>query len=58
MTTINYMKDTKKFWKAREKARASLDKRRASASYSEKVKSATKLRLDADYLKSGKVVSP
>ena len=57
MTDIHYIKDTKKFWQARGKSRSALDKKRASASLSEKVRVAEKLRTDAGFLKSGRVVS-
>lgn len=57
MTKVTYIKDTKKFWQAREKARSTLDKERANVSYTEKVKTAQKLRSDADFVKSGRVVS-
>ena len=53
MTKANYLKDTRKFWRVRERARKSLDARRTSASYSEKVLIAEKLRLDKQFLKSG-----
>lgn len=57
MTKIPYMKDTKSFWREREKAKASLDKKRAVVPYAEKVKVTVKLRSDADFLKSGRLVS-
>ena len=50
------MKDTKKFWQEREKARVSLDKMRANASRVDKARIADKLRSDADFLKTGQVV--
>ena len=58
MTRIRYMKDTRPFWQEREKARAALDKKRANVPYTEKVKVAEKLHSDADFLKSGRIVSP
>lgn len=58
MSNTNYMKDTRKFWQAREKARVTLDAKRANVSYAEKAKIAEKLRSDARFLKSGKIVSP
>ena len=57
MTRISYIRDTKKFWQAREKARTALDKKRANASYAIKVQTAEKLSSDADFLKSGRIVS-
>lgn len=57
MTNKSYIKDTTKFWEEREKARAVLDKERANASYSDQVKTAQKLRSDADFLKTGRIVS-
>lgn len=58
MSNANYMKDTRKFWQAREKARVTLDTKRANVSYAEKAEIAEKLRSDARFLKSGKIVSP
>jgi hypothetical protein len=57
MKNTAYTKDTKRFWQAREKARSALDKKRANASFSSKVKIAAKLRSDAAFLKSGKIVT-
>jgi hypothetical protein len=57
MANTHYMKDTKKFWQARGEARTALDKKRADASFSEKVEVAEKLHADASFLKSGRVVS-
>ena len=57
MPKTRYMKDTRKFWQAREEARSALDKERANAPYTTKVKTAQKLRSDADFLKSGRVGS-
>ena len=57
MTNTIYMKDTKKFWRTCEKARSTLDKQRANASYSVRAKTAQKLRSDVKSLKSGRVVS-
>jgi len=57
MTRIAYIKDTKKFWQARERARVTLDKKRANVPYTVKVQTAKKLRSDADFLKSGRIVS-
>ena len=57
MTNINYIKDTKKFWQTREKARRNLDAKRASVSYSEKIIIADKLRSDARLLKNGRITS-
>jgi len=57
MTKVNYLKDTKGFWQAREKARKNLDAKRADVSYSEKVNIADKLRSDARFLKSGRIAS-
>lgn len=56
MKNINYMKDTKKFWQERRKARQALDVKRAGVSYSEKVAISERLRSDAVFLKSGRVV--
>jgi len=57
MTNISYIRDTKKFWQTREKARTALDKERASVSYAAKVKIAEKIRSDANFLKNGRIVS-
>jgi hypothetical protein len=51
-----YIKDTTKFWQAREQARSALDKKRANVSFAKKVEIAEKLRSDAAFLKSGKIV--
>ncbi len=56
MKNINYMKDTKRFWQERRKARQKLDAQRAGASYREKVAISERLRSDAVFLKSGRVV--
>jgi len=58
MSETSYMKDTKKFWQACDKSRSALDKKRANASFTSKVKIVEKLRSDAAFLKSGKIVSP
>ena len=57
MSKVYYIKDTKKFWQARDKTRSIIDGKRASSSYTDKVKFAEKLRLDAKFLKSGVIVS-
>ena len=57
MTNVSYIKDTKKFWRVREKARTALDKERANATNTVKVKIAEKMRSDANFLKSGQIVS-
>ena len=57
MSKVHYIRDTKKFWQTRDKARSILDGKRANSSYTEKAKIAEKLRLDAKFLKSGVVVS-
>jgi hypothetical protein len=56
MNNIHYIKDTKKLWQAREKARSALDKKRANVSLAEKEKVLENLRADADFLKSGRIV--
>ncbi len=53
MSKVHYMKDTKEFWQARNKSRAALDKKRATASFPQKAKIAEKLCSDAKLLKSG-----
>jgi hypothetical protein len=58
MEKVKYIKDTKKFWETRDKARKRLDNKRASASYSEKTVIAHRLREDMTLLKKGRVVSP
>jgi len=58
MSSSHYMKDTKKFWQTRNKSRTALDKKRVSASFSQKAKIAEKIRSDAKLLKSGVTVSP
>jgi len=57
MTNTSYTKDTKGFWQTREKARSTLDKKRASASLTEKERILENLRADAAFLKSGRMVS-
>jgi hypothetical protein len=57
MTNIPYTKDTKPFWQAREQSRSALDKKRSSASLSEKARISEKLRSDASFLKKGRIVS-
>lgn len=57
MSNVNYLKDTKKFWQTREKARRNLDTKRASVSFSKKATIAGKLRSDARFLKSGRIIS-
>jgi hypothetical protein len=56
MNKRRYLKDTKAFWKEREKSRAALDAKRSAASASQKMKTAEKLRTDAIFLKHGKIV--
>ncbi len=56
MKNVDYMKDTKRFWQERRKARQELDVKRAGVSYSEKVAVSERLRADAAFLKSGRVV--
>jgi len=51
------MKNTKRFWQARKKARSALDKKRANVSFAEKEKTLENLRADANFLKSGRMVS-
>ena len=58
MNKTSYTKDTKKFWQAREQARSALDKKRANVSFAKKVEVAKKLRADAAFLKSGRIVTP
>jgi len=57
MSKSRYMKDTKKFWQKRHESRVTLDEKRTQAPFSEKVKTAEKLRSDAEFLKSGVPVS-
>jgi len=57
MTNGNYIQDTRKFWEERRKARKNLDRKRADASYSEKVTIAEKLRSDMVFLKSGRIIN-
>lgn len=57
MTKTTYMKNTRKLWQTREKARSVLDRKRANASPAEKIKVTEKLRADAAFLKSGRTVS-
>ena len=57
MTRTSYMRDARKFWQARDEARSTLDHKRVTVSYPEKVKVAEKLRSDADFLKSGRIIS-
>ncbi len=56
MATINYLRNTKSFWKERETARVALDRKRSSAPRSEKVIISARLHSDATFLKSGRVV--
>ena len=57
MREVHYLKDTRKFWKAREKARIALDHKRANTSHTEKASIARKLRADAEFMKSGRIVA-
>ena len=57
MKQVNYIKDTKRFWQERKNARASLDIKQGSASPTQKAVIAEKLRSDARFLKSVKVIS-
>lgn len=57
MTKVDYLKDTKKFWQTREKARRNLDAKRAGVSFGKKATIAEKLRSDARFLKSGRIIS-
>jgi len=57
MTNTSYIKDTKRFWQTREKARSALDKKRANVSLAEKERVSENLRADAAFLKSGRMVS-
>lgn len=57
MTKTNYMKDTRKFWQARKKARSVLDRKRANVPFTEKVKVSEKLQSDTTFLKSGRIIS-
>jgi len=57
MKKTHYLKDTERFWKKRTKARASLDRERANASFSKKIEITEKLRKDALFIKTGKEVS-
>ena len=57
MREIHYLKDTKKFWKAREKARLALDHKRAKASHAEKNLIARKLHSDAEFMKRSRIAS-
>lgn len=56
MEKVKYIKDTKKFWETRHKARKSLDHKRAAASYSEKTVIAHRLHEDMTLMKKGRVV--
>ncbi len=53
MNKSHYMKDTKKFWQARNESRVALDKKRTQTSFSQKTKVAEKLHSDAKFLRSG-----
>ena len=57
MSSQVYVKDTKKFWQERDKARAALDRKRASAPYAEKLRVTENLREDTAFLKTGRIVS-
>jgi len=57
MSQTIYIKDTKRFWQERKQARAALDKKRANAPYTEKVKVIENLRSDIDSLRRDRVVS-
>jgi len=52
------MYKSKEFWLARKASRASLDKKRANASFAEKAEIAEKLRSDMTFLKSGEIILP
>ena len=56
MTKINYLRSTTKFWNERKVARNALDKARSNSPRSVQIDTATKLSIDAAYLRSGKVV--
>jgi len=57
MNNIRYMKDSRKFWQTRQKARKNLDTRRANMPLSEKIAILEKLQADTAFLKSGRTVS-
>jgi hypothetical protein len=57
MRKKRYLKDTKKFWDERNKARAALDKKRTKASHAEKAKIAKQIKLDALLLKTARPIS-
>jgi hypothetical protein len=54
---VSYLKDTKKYWQAREQARIALDSKRAKASPMTKARVAEHLASDIRFLKTGRVVS-
>jgi len=54
---VNYIKDTNKYWQAREQSRIALDSKRARAPLSEKRKMAGHIASDVRFLKTGRVIS-
>lgn len=56
MKKANYVRDSKKFWRTREKARDNLDKRLANLSYSEKVTIMGKMQANHASLRNAKRV--
>jgi len=52
----HYIKNTKKFWKKRNKARIALDKERAEASPAQKIEITERMRKDRLLFKSAKVI--
>lgn len=56
MTKKYCLKITERFWKEHTKARAALDQERADAPVSKKIEIAERLRRDALFLKTGKLI--
>ncbi len=54
MDNVYYLKDSKKFWGTREKAREAKDKRLARLPFSEKVAMTEKIQADYELLRNAK----
>lgn len=58
MRKRRFLEDLDGFWKERAKARAALDKERASLPSAKKIEITEKLRKDILFLKTGKFIDP
>ena len=57
MKKVNYMQDSKEFWRKRNKARKNLDKKLASLPYSEKVAIMEKMEANHTSLRNAKQIT-